>query len=136
MEDLRPARQGWRLRRDWDNRSPPPHRSGDALRHEVGEVLRRCRRGGALEQRAEGRQGAVAESAHRRGQERDVKAGLVNELLCFVDLFGTIDAAPGGRHTGGVLLGGECGRGNHAARRTQRVVRLPREAGHEAGGEQ
>jgi len=85
---------------------------------------------------AEGGQGAVAESPHRHGKEGDIEAGLVDELLGFVDLGGMLDAAAGGRHTGGVLLGGQGRRGNHAPRCAERVVRLPREAGRKPYGEQ
>ena len=134
--DLRSARQGWRLRRHGDERSGPSDRRGDARPHEVGQVQRFGRRRGALEQRAEGGQGAVAESPHRHGKEGDIEAGLVDELLGFVDLGGMLDAAAGGRHTGGVLLGGQGRRGNHAPRCAERVVRLPREAGRKPDGEQ
>ena len=124
-EDLHAARQRGRLRRDRDDRPRPPHRRGDAPRHEIGEALRVGRRRRALEQGAQGSEGTIAEGAHRPRQEGDVKAGLIDELLRFVDLLGTIDTTPAGWHPGGVLLGRQSRGGDDASGGAERVRRLP-----------
>jgi len=97
-------------------------------------VLHRIRRGEPIEQARERGETAVGGGAHGGGKSGNVKLRLLDEELRLSDLFREHDLAASRGHAQRVLLGGECGGGDHASSGSHRINRLPGEWRREAGG--